>query len=81
MLFNVISLAVGYAAPRVFGVARSQAIAIGMEIGIHNSTLAIAIATTVLLSGAMAMPAAIYSIFMFTTAAIFGYIVARHHRE
>ena len=49
--------------------------------GIHNSTLAIAIATTVLLNSAIAMPAAIYSIFMFTTAAMFGYLVARRGQE
>lgn len=81
LLFNIISLAVGYTAPRLFGVTKPQSIAIGMEIGIHNSTLAIAIATTVLLNSQIAMPAAIYSIFMFTTAAVFGYIVARKGRE
>lgn len=81
LLFNIISLAVGYSAPRIFGVAKPQAIAIGMEIGIHNSTLAIAIATTVLMNSAIAMPAAIYSIFMFTTTAMFGYLVARRGQE
>lgn len=81
LLFNIVSLAVGYLAPRIFGVAKPQAIAIGMEIGIHNSTLAIAIATTVLMNSAYAMPAAIYSIFMFTTAAMFGYLVARRGQE
>ena len=81
LLFNIISLTAGYLAPRIFGVAKPQAIAIGMEIGIHNSTLAIAIATTVLMNSAIAMPAAIYSIFMFTTAAMFGYLVARRGQE
>lgn len=77
LLFNVLSLIVGYTVPRFFGVDKPQAIAAGMEIGIHNGTLAIAIATTVMLNTAIAMPAAIYSIIMFFTAAIFGYIVTR----
>ncbi len=77
LLFNTLSLIVGYIAPRVFGVEKPQAIAVGMEIGIHNGTLAIAVATTVLMNTAIAMPAAIYSILMFFTAAIFGYIVTR----
>jgi bile acid:Na+ symporter, BASS family len=77
ILFNVMSLVIGYIAPRLAGIGQAQSIAVGMEIGIHNGTLAIAIATTVLLSTEMAMPAAIYSILMFFTAAIFGYIVTR----
>lgn len=76
LLFNTLSLVAGYFAPRVFGVEKPQAIAVGMEIGIHNGTLAIAIATTVLMNTAIAMPAAIYSILMFFTAAIFGYVVS-----
>lgn len=80
LLFNTVSLAVGYAAPRLFGIEKSQSIAVGMEIGIHNGTLAIAIATTVLMNTAMAMPAAIYSILMFITAAIFGYLVTRKEK-
>lgn len=77
LLFNTLSLAAGYVAPRLFGVDKTQSIAVGMEIGIHNGTLAIAIATTVMLNTAIAMPAAIYSILMFFTAAIFGYMVTR----
>jgi BASS family bile acid:Na+ symporter len=46
-----------------------------MEIGIHNGTLAIAIALSpVLLDNAtMAVPLAIYGLIAFITAAIFGY--------
>ena len=54
-----------------------QAVAIGMEIGIHNGTLAIAIASSPLLLNdtTMAIPAAVYSIIMFFTAGVFGWIV------
>ncbi len=77
LLFNLTSLAVGYAAPRLLRIERRQAIAIGMEIGIHNGTLAITIAVTVLGNSAMSVPAAVYSLIMFATAAAFGYLVHR----
>jgi BASS family bile acid:Na+ symporter len=76
-LFNVISLIGGYYVPKLFSIGRKQAIAIGMEIGIHNGTLAIFIALTVLNNSVMSIPPAIYSIIMFFTAAVFGYWVNR----
>jgi BASS family bile acid:Na+ symporter len=79
LVFNVISLAVGYGLPRLAGVGERQAIAAGMEIGIHNSTLAITIAISpaLLNSTEMAIPAAVYGVVMFFTAAAFGYLVRR----
>lgn len=79
LAFNLASMAVGYFVPRAARVERKQAIAIGMEIGIHNGTLAIAIASSprLLNNGTMAIPAAIYSLIMFFTAAAFGFVVSR----
>ncbi len=83
LLFNLASMAVGYLVPRLVKVTRKQAIAIGMEIGIHNGTLAIAIASSprLLNNGTMAIPAAIYSLIMFFTAAAFGFFVSRGQEE
>lgn len=81
LAFNVVSMAVGYFVPLLLKLPKRQAIAIGMEIGIHNGTLAIAIATTVLASSVMSIPAAIYSLIMFVTAAIFGFLVSRGEPE
>lgn len=75
LLFNLMSLASGYFIPRWLNIDKRQAIAIGMEIGIHNGTLAIYIALSVLVSSSMAVPPAIYSLLMFFTAALFGYMV------
>lgn len=75
LLFNVLSMAVGYYVPQFFKVEKKQAIAIGMEIGIHNGTLAIYIALNVLNNSAMSVPPAIYSLLMFFTAAVFGFMV------
>jgi BASS family bile acid:Na+ symporter len=79
LAFNLTSLAVGYFVPRIARVEPRQAIAIGMEIGIHNGTLAIAIASSssLLNNSTMAIPAAVYSIIMFVTAGLFGYFVSR----
>ncbi len=77
LLFNVLSMAIGYYLPLWFKVPRKQAIAIGMEIGIHNGTMAIYIALNVLGNSMMSIPPAIYSLIMFITAAIFGYVVSR----
>ncbi|MEM8160639.1 hypothetical protein Q4R47_20185, partial [Morganella morganii] len=54
-------------------------VAIGMEIGIHNGTLAIALALSpsLLNNSTMAIPPAIYGVLMFFTAAAFGWWVSR----
>jgi BASS family bile acid:Na+ symporter len=77
LLFNVLSMAIGYFVPRWLSVEKKQAVAIGMEIGIHNGTLAIYIALSVLGNSTMSVPPAIYSLLMFFTAAIFGFWVSR----
>ncbi|WP_224240080.1 bile acid:sodium symporter family protein [Hyalangium gracile] len=77
LAFNVASMLVGYFVPQLLRLSQQQAIAIGMEIGIHNGTLAIAIAYSPLMlnNSTMAIPPAVYSILMFFTAALFGYVV------
>ncbi|MDP2746856.1 bile acid:sodium symporter family protein [Pseudomonas sp.] len=81
LAFNLISLAVGYWVPRLCKLSLRQSIAIGMEIGIHNGTLAIALALSPMLlnNATMSIPAAIYSIIMFFTAAAFGWWVNFAH--
>ena len=77
LLFNILSMAVGYYIPRMLKIDKRQSIAIGMEIGIHNGTLAIYIALSVLANSTMSVPPAIYSLLMFFTAALFGFLVNR----
>ena len=81
LAFNLLSMAVGYCVPRLLKLNLRQAIAIAMEIGIHNGTLAIALALSpaLLNNPTMAIPAAIYSLIMFITAALFGLWVNRVH--
>ncbi|MGY1519920.1 bile acid:sodium symporter family protein [Luteimonas sp. A482] len=77
LLFNLVSMGLGYWAPLALRLPRKQAIAIGMEIGIHNGTLAIFIALNVLGNAAMSVPAAVYSLLMFFTAAAFAFWLNR----
>lgn len=77
LAFNLASMAVGFFIPLAVRLSKKQSIAIAMEIGIHNGTLAIAIASSPLLlnNSTMAIPAAIYSLIMFFTAAAFGFVI------
>lgn len=81
LVFNILSMAMGYYIPTLFRIGRKQAIAIGMEIGIHNGTLAIYIALSVIGNSTMSIPPAVYSLIMFFTAAIFGYLVSRKSED
>lgn len=69
LLLSVLSLGVGYGCGRLAKIEPRQAIAIAFEVGIHNGTLAIFIALNVLAVSAYSIPAAIYSLLMYFTAA------------
>lgn len=77
ILFNVISLLAGYGVSRATGLDEGTARAIGFEIGIHNSTLALYIALSVLGNFQIALPAALYSVSMYATAVAFGHWLNR----
>jgi BASS family bile acid:Na+ symporter len=77
LAFNLISLMAGYYLSRGAGLNQSMATAVSFEIGIHNSTLAIFIALSVLGNLQLALPAAIYSVSMYLTATLFGLLVLR----
>ncbi|WP_439472343.1 bile acid:sodium symporter family protein [Brevundimonas sp.] len=75
--FCLLSLGIGYAVPRLLKIEKPQAVATAFEVGIHNATLAIVVAQSVLAQPEMALPAAVYGILMFPLAAVFGMIVTR----
>jgi BASS family bile acid:Na+ symporter len=77
LAFNLVSMGAGYGLPLAIRLPRRQAIAIAMEIGIHNGTLAIFIALNVLENNLMSIPAALYSLIMFVTAAVFAWWLTR----
>nr|BFF10333.1 bile acid:sodium symporter family protein [Microbacterium flavescens] len=75
IVFCLISLTIGYLVPRLLKVGKRQAIAASFEIGIHNATLAIVIAQTVLGSVELSLPATVYGVLMFFIAFGFGFLI------
>lgn len=80
LLFNLVSLLAGYYLSRAVGLGKPLATAISFEIGIHNSTLSLFIALSVLGNFQLALPSAIYSVLMYVTATLFGWLVLRRAR-
>ncbi|HET8640971.1 MAG TPA: bile acid:sodium symporter family protein [Pseudonocardiaceae bacterium] len=76
-VFCLTSLTLGYLVPRLVRVGHRQAIASAFEVGVHNSTLAITVAISVLNSEQLAIPAAVYGVIMFPLAALAGFVLTR----
>lgn len=76
-LFCLLSLTLGHLGARLVRLTSAQSIACAMEVGIHNTTIALTIALSVLGSTEIAIPSAVYSIFMYPLAALFGFAVTR----
>ncbi|MGH3648661.1 MAG: bile acid:sodium symporter family protein [Micromonosporaceae bacterium] len=77
LLLVILSLTIGYWVPRLVGIDRRQSIASAMEIGVHNATLAITVAVSVLHSTELAIAPAAYGILMFFPAAVAAWLLAR----
>ncbi|MDA0266133.1 MAG: bile acid:sodium symporter family protein [Cyanobacteria bacterium] len=73
LTLNVLTMVLGYGIATLAKLDQPTAKAITVEVGIQNGTLAIAVASapTFLNSPDMAIPAAIYSLLMFLTSAVF----------
>ncbi|MEI7029328.1 bile acid:sodium symporter family protein [Streptomyces pratensis] len=78
-IFCLASLTLGYAGARLLRLDKPQAIASSMEVGIHNTTVALTIALSVLDSTEVAIPSAVYSVLMYVLATAFGYLITRRH--
>jgi bile acid:Na+ symporter, BASS family len=76
---NVVAMAISFTVAKLSRLSDRQATAISMELGIHNATLAIAVAATI--STELAIPAAVYSSFMFVSAGILARIMYRRNGE
>jgi BASS family bile acid:Na+ symporter len=77
--FCATSLTIGYLAPRLMRLAGRQAIAMSLEVGMHNGVLAMGIALSpqLLNSPEMAIPAAVYGIIALFIALAFIFTVRR----
>ena len=75
LILNLACMAMGWALARSARLGRDQAVAITLEAGLQNGTLAVLIAATFLGSDLMVVPGGVYSLVMFFTA---GAYVAWH---
>jgi BASS family bile acid:Na+ symporter len=70
VLLNIVSMLLGFYTSKLFKLNPAQQICIAIEVGIQNGTLAIAITAGLLNNPDMAIPAAVYSLFMNVTGLI-----------
>lgn len=74
---NVVAMASSFTIARLARLDNRQATAIAMELGIHNSTLAIAVGATI--ATVLTVPAAVYATFMFVPAGLFAWLMHRRN--
>jgi bile acid:Na+ symporter, BASS family len=67
VLLNLLAMTAGFGISKLLNLNTAQQICIAIEVGIQNGTLAIAITAGMLNNQDMAIPAAIYSLFMYVT--------------
>lgn len=77
LALNVAMMVLAWGMARLFASGPRQQIAISMECGLQNGTLAIAVAAVLFGGGLVAVPAATYSLIMFATALIYVAIARR----
>ena len=79
LTLNVAAMGISFAVAQLARLGDRQATAISMELGVHNATLAITVASAI--DTSIAIPAAVYSMFMFITAGSFARVMARRNRS
>jgi bile acid:Na+ symporter, BASS family len=74
---NVAAMTISFWVARLARLDDRQSTAIAMELGVHNTALAIAVAATV--DTELTIPAAVYASFMFVTAGLFARLMYRRN--
>jgi BASS family bile acid:Na+ symporter len=74
---NVAAMSFSFAVSKVARLDDRQATAIALELGVHNSSLAIAVGAS--LVAALSIPAAVYSAFMFVTGVAFAHVMYKRN--
>lgn len=74
---NLAAMTLSFAIAKLARLDDRQSTAIGLELGIHNSALAIAVGAS--LSADLTIPAAVYSSFMLFTAGGFAWAMSRRN--
>ena len=77
LVLNLLMMTIAWLLARTFATGPTQRIAIAIECGLQNGTLAIAVAVLLFGSGLATVPAATYSLIMFATALIYIAVLRR----
>jgi bile acid:Na+ symporter, BASS family len=77
LALNVAAMTISYAMSRLARLDSRQSTAIALELGVHNSTLAIAVGAS--LASDLTIPAAVYSTFMVITGGTFAWAMSRRN--
>ena len=77
LALNISMMILAYGIARLFASGPRQRVAISIECGLQNGTLAIAVAALLFGGGLVAVPAATYSLIMFATALVYVAIARR----
>jgi bile acid:Na+ symporter, BASS family len=77
LTLNVVMMVIAALLAHVAGMGVKQRIAITLECGLQNGTLAIFVAATLIGNKAMTVPGGIYSLLMFVTATLYLFIAKR----
>lgn len=77
LFFNVLMMVIAHIVARLFATGGTQRIAISIECGLQNVTVALTLATSLSLNHLVAMPAATYGLTMFATALIYITVLRR----
>lgn len=77
LTLNVAAMALSFTISRLARLDLRQSTAVAMELGVHNSTLAIAVAA--LIVDELTIPAAVYSAFMYLTSGAFARFMHRRN--
>lgn len=72
---NILAMTAGFYLSKLVKLDFRNQFTIAIEVGLHNTALALLVAGTILKNPEMEMPAIVYSMFTFFTAIIFVYIV------
>ncbi len=77
LTLNVLAMVCSFTIARLARLDLRQCTAVALELGVHNSTVAIAVAT--LINDDLALPAVVYGVFMYATAGVFAALLARRN--
>jgi len=77
ILLNAAGIIIGLLAGRAAGLTQRESLAVAVELGVKNGTIALMVTLTLLESSAMSIPAAVYGVLMFPI----GFMLAMYGRR